>query len=214
MSVGMKKSMSVIRLTVGLFAPLAAQGQGTIYLSNLGEPSAGSVATGNDAWIAKPFVTGNVSGAYELNSIQLLMDNASGIPSDFAVSIYSSNLRQPATSLGNLSGPDPAAGGVFTYSTSGITLSRFTLYFIVVTAATPVANGSYNWSFANSASYNSADQWLNFTYSYTSSDGSQWTRNDHPFQFAVYGTAVPEPATYALVGLGLACLRFWRRKTG
>jgi hypothetical protein len=106
------------------------------------------------------------------------MDAASGSPSGFNVSLYSYNNSNygPGSSLGSLSGSDPSAGGVFSYVASGLTLSPATDYFIVLTAATPVAQGAYVWSAANGFTQGS-DQWaINDAYS-SSPDGSSWTVN-------------------------------------
>jgi hypothetical protein len=79
------------------------------------------------------------------------MADASGNPSGFTVMLYSAigNLAVlPGSSLGTLSGStDPATGGIYTYTApSNLTLSSTTLYFIVLTAGTAVANGAYTWS--------------------------------------------------------------------
>ena len=209
----MKKTMFIaIVLAAELFAPPFIQAQGTLEVSNLGQTPTGSAFIGSDAWIAQEIVTGNDFGGYTLNSIQLLMNPASGSPGGFDVSIYSSIGYKPYYNLGNLVGSDPSAGGIFTYTTSGITLSPLTDYFIVLTAATLVAQGTYDWSAANSSTLG-INRWnINDVY-FSSPDGSSWTghaRGD-VFQMAIYATEAPEPATLALAGLGLACLNFWRR---
>ena len=220
----MKKRIGITRLAVGLSAPLAAQAQGTIYLSNLGQPSVGSAAVASDAWIAQLFITGTNSNGYTLNSIQLLTGGATGSPSGFSVMIYNSSPSHPpfnpsstapVNSLGSLSGPDPSVGGVFAYRASGITLSPGTLYFVVLAAATPVSQGSYVWQHAdNTIILNPTDPWQLHDIYYGSSDGSSWSLHlrQGVFQLALDATAVPEPATYVLAGLGLICLNFWRRK--
>ena len=72
------------------------------------------------------------------------MNTASGNPSGFNVSLYSSLSGEPYNNLGNLVGSDPSVGGIFTYTANGLTLSPSTDYFIVLTAATPVAEGAYD----------------------------------------------------------------------
>lgn len=205
----------VIVLAAELFASSFVQAQGTLYVSNLGQTSTSSASIGSDSWIGQQIYTGTNTDGYDLNSVQLLMDAASGSPSGFTVSIYSDSSDEPGSSLGSLSGSDPSAGGIFTYTASGITLSPATDYFIVLTAATPVAQGAYVWSAANSSQ--GSDLWAIDNAYYSSSDGSSWMAyaprggGDAP-QMAIYATAVPEPSTLALAGLGLACLSFWLRR--
>ncbi len=99
-----------------------AQAQGTLYVSNLSQTPTGSASIGNDARIAQSIVTGTNPGGYSLNSIQLLMDTASGSPNGFTVSIYSSLNGLPYQNLGNLVGSIPSSGGVFAYTASGLEL--------------------------------------------------------------------------------------------
>ncbi len=211
----MRKIIFTLVPAIGLLLPPKAQGM--LYVSNLGQTPTGSASIGSDAWIAQEFFTGNDSSGYTLNSIQLLMNAASGNPSGFTVSLYSSSSSGNGTfgdgsSLGILTGSDPRAGGIFTYTASGLTLSPYTYYFIVLTAATPVAEGAYVWSEGRYAF--GSNQWeILFDY-YNSANGSSWTGHARSgaFQMAIDATPVPEPATYALAGLGLAALSFWRRK--
>ena len=215
-------AVGIILFIIGLFAPRLTAAQGALYVSNLGQTPTGSAAIGSDSWVAQTFITGGSLDGYFLNSVQLLMNGASGIPSGFAVSLYSktgdphsaTTGDSPQGSLGSLSGLDPATGGVFTYATSGIMLSPSTFYFVVVTAATPVAEGSYNWSAATALTRGNGFTIDNGYYS--SANGSTWTGIDRQdvFQLGIYATAVPEPATLALAGLGLACLSVWKHRHG
>ena len=207
----MKERISIILAVVGFCARQLAPGQGTIYLSNLGQTPGGSGAVGNDQWLAAAFFTGNAPGGYTLNSIRLLMNPAFGNPSGFTVAIYNINGSFPGTSLVSLSGADPAMGGDFIYTAPGTSLSPSIDYFVVITAATPVANGYYNWSSASSENYSSSEGWGLAPVIYNSSDGTSWElHRTYPFQLAVDATAVPEPSMLAVVGLGLAALSFWR----
>ena len=209
------KKMNVV-LMIGLLLPHFIQAQGTLYVSNLGQPTIDSMSIGSDSWVAQYFTTGTNADGYILNSVQLLMGAASGNPNGFTVSIYSSpGNGAPGSSLGSLSGSDPAAGGLFTYTTSGIMLSPSTLYFVVVTAATPAAQGAYDWSAVFGNSNRSGDGWIISAGYYGSSDGSSWQfSRDDTFQLAIYATAIPEPATLALAGLGhWLALSFWAAQT-
>jgi hypothetical protein len=214
----MRKIIFTIVSAIGLLLLLMAQAQGTLYVSNLGQTPTGSATVGSDSWLAQPFATGTNAGGYVLNSVQLLMDAASGSPSGFTVSIYnqssSAPFFPPMNGVGSLSGSDPSTGGIFTYTASSFTLSPSTLYFVVVTAATPVAQGAYDWSAVFGAT-GQGSQWIIEPGYYSSADGLSWQMSrQYAFQLAIYATELPEPATLALAGLGLAALSFWRRRQG
>lgn len=214
----MKRTMIItVVLTVELLVPQLMPAQGTLCVSNLEQTPIGGLYVGSDSWLAQGFETGTNAGGYSLNSVQLIMNAASGSPSGFYVSIYNvSDISPygPQNSLGNLSGSaNPSAGGLFTYTASDITLSPSTYYFILVNASRPIAQGAYDWSAVFGSSINNSDGWIiNMGY-YSSPDGSSWqfSRSD-TFQLAMYVTDVPEPEIYVLAGLGLAALVFWRRK--
>jgi hypothetical protein len=199
-----------IVLLAELIAPLFMQAQATLFVSNLGQASGGNGAIGSDSWLAQSFGTGTNADGYVLNSVQLLTDVAYGSPNGFTVSLYSNSGAGPASNLGSLGGSDPSTGGVFIYTTSGIMLSASTLYFVVATAATPTVQGAYNWSAAGE-SPRTSDGWIiPAGYNY-STDGLTWQLSrQYTFQMAIYATAIPEPATLALTGLGLAALSFRR----
>jgi hypothetical protein len=216
----------VIVLFFGFLTPQITQAQGTIYLSNLDQPSTGSLAVGSDSWLALPFVTGNNTDGYVLNSVQLEMTNASGNPIGFMVMFYSFNPNNPifpGSSLGSLSGStDPEIGGIYSYTApSNLTLSPSTEYFIVLTAGTMIASGAYEWSVASTASINENGNWHRGTsggegpFAFASIDGSSWSlvmNGLGRLQFAIDATAVPEPGGLSLFVLGGLLLGFGRWK--
>ena len=214
----MKTKITNLLLVSGLLIAQMASAQGTLQVSNLNATPVGSAPIASDAWIAQLFRTGTNASGYNFNSAQLLMNPGSGSLSGFAVALYSSStpggtLGNPQSSLGILAGSDPAGGGTFTYTASGITLSASTWYFVLATAATPVAQGSYVWSAGPSFIVNGLDQWLLDDVYYSTTDGSSWTRHlrEGEFQMALYATPVPEPAACALAGLGMVAFGFMRR---
>lgn len=208
----MQKIIITLTASLGIWLPQMLLAQGTLYLSNLGEASAGGTVVASDAWLAESFLTGTNSSGYYLNSIQLLMNQASGSPGGFNLCLYG-NGAFPGHSLGGLSGLEPSTGGVYSYSNPSLTLLPSTYYFLVLTAATPTPQGSYSQSYSASFDYGSSDGWILSTYRYTSTDGSSWTRGGYPgysFQFAVEATAIPEPSVPAIMVLGLVGMSLLR----
>lgn len=212
------KRLAFIAVVLGVELLLAppAPAQGTIYVSSLGQTPVGTGEVGGDSWFAQPFFTGTNSAGYALNSVQLLMAAAQGSPNGFSVSVYSSpGNGAPGVDLESLSGADPAAGGVLSYSASGLMLSPMTSYCIVVTAATTIAQGAYQWSAADSFGRiitAPGDPWIIPDGYYSSADGSSWTSQvrGNIFQLAIDGAPVPEPGFSSLIALGGLWL-LWRR---
>jgi hypothetical protein len=197
------KTQFILAMTTS-FLTTFAHAQGTLFLSNLSQSSPTDMAVGSDSWIAQSFVTGANSGGYILDSVQLLTASASGAPGSIMVSIYTYSGNVPQNNLGTLNGLDPAAGGIFTYTTPGILLLPSTFYSVVVTTTTPVAQGAYNWSATDSSPLFMANNYgWEFGLHDFSTDGSTWGYSRAlTFQFGIYATAIPEPSAVSLLLLG------------
>lgn len=206
-------------LVVELLIQQVTQAQGTLYLSNLGQSSTGSESVGSNLWYAALVETGNNTGGYALDSIELGMVDASGNPNGFTALLYSAIVSAdiyPGSNLATLNGSlDPSTAGIYTYTpTSNLTLSPSTLYYIVLTAGTAVANGAYDWSLADANSYNPSGGWRGVDGVWTSINGSNWNpiiATISP-QFAITATPIPEPGILSLFGLGGLGLLWQRRK--
>jgi hypothetical protein len=210
----------MLAFAVVVLSTQMAQAQGTLYFSNLGQPSAGSAPVGSDSWVAADIQTGTNAGGYLLNSVQLALADAMGNPSAFTVMLYASGPPTgyyPGGRLGTLNGSlDPVASGIYTYSpTPNLSLSPHTVYWVVLTAGTPVADGAYEWSFT-SIPIGGSGGWIGTGTVLSSSDGLSWgTRiSGARAQFAMYATdlPVPEPSMLGLLALGGGFLVWrWRK---
>jgi hypothetical protein len=210
----------IITFAVALLIPQITLPQGTMtYLSNLNQASAGSFAVGSDSWLAALFVTGTNASGYTFDSFQLGMADASGSPIGFTVMLYTAFTgvgTRPGSNLGTLDGSlNPTAAGIYTYiPAANITLSPGTQYFVVLTAGTTIANGAYEWDYANTYSYNPSSGWEGGPTLSSSSGSSFWRSNlpgDYP-EFAINATAIPEPGVLCLFGLGGLAFLWHRRK--
>jgi hypothetical protein len=217
----MKKTILIAILAPGLAAlsPHIALAQGTLYVSNLGFTSSGSSPVGSDSWRAAVFATGTNAGGYLLDSVQLALGDAAGNPTAFTAMLYTSYVTggNPRSSLGALNGSlDPVAAGMYTYSpTSSLSLSPHTLYWVVLTSGTPVADGAYRWSLTSTYPPVSSGGWVGGPDFLSSSDGLNWQRVPGAYaQFAIAATdlPVPEPPTLGLLVLGGFFLVCHRRK--
>jgi hypothetical protein len=195
-------------LAAAMLAARVASAQGTTtFLSNIGQASAGSLSVGADSWIAGGFETGTNGSGYLLDSIQLGMAGSTGSPNAFTVMVYANGAPtglNPGSSLATFVGPlDPSAVGTYTYTfPGGLMLSPRSPYYVVVTAGTAVADGSYEWNYDNTADYNSVNGWEGGVY-FQSGNGSAWAQNPNvALQFALIGSAAPEPGVVALLAVG------------
>ena len=215
----------IIAGVFGLLTPQRLPAQGTMYLSNLNQPSVGSLAVGSNSWVAGIFNVGQNPGGYVLNSVELAMANASGNPGNLQVMIYAcgGGAALPLFSLGTLDGSlDPVSAGIYTYTPDApITFLRNSVYAIVLTSGTAIADGAYEWSYGASNSYNPTGGWFTLPAgadgAWTSANGipGSWRQyaNGTAFpQFAIEATPVPEPGVLSFFVLGGLHLVWHRRK--
>jgi len=175
--------------------------QGTTFLSNLDTPTIGNLPVASDTWVSTWFQTGPSPAGYTLNSIQLSFGNDTGNPSGISVMIWDFRNRQ---SLANLSGSDPFSFGVYTYTASDFNLLPSTVYWFAVKSSTTAEIGSFQWNYSAPGGFiPGLDLWSGGSYP-TSSDGVVWDRGNSvgKLQFAVNATAIPEPSSLVLLGLG------------
>jgi len=211
---------AVIAVVVGLSGPQLAEAQGTLYMSSLGLTSVGSASVASNSWVAVDFATGTNAGGYLLNSVQLALGDASGNPSGFTAIIYGNGNYPAGANLGSnictLSGSlEPVSAGIYTYSpTSILRLSPLEYYFVVLTAATPVADGVFAWSVTSTFPPTLSGGWYGDNVTPSSSDGLHWNGGvpRQYAQFAIYATdlPVPEPSELGLFALA-GCLLLWRQ---
>jgi hypothetical protein len=214
----------IIASVFGLLTPNMLQAQGTMYLSNLEQPSVGGLAVGSNSWVAAIFVVGQNPGGYALNSVELAMNDAVGNPSGLQVMIYSSGgggYAPPKTYVGTLNGSlDPVNAGMYTFTPDApITFLPNGGYSIVLTSGTAVADGAYEWNYGGTNFYNPSGGWSTLpggvSGAWISSNGSipSWVRSGSAFpQFAIEATAVPEPGVLTLIILGGLHLVWHRRR--
>jgi MYXO-CTERM domain-containing protein len=214
---------SIVASMVTSVIPDVGQAQGKmLYVSSLSQTYTGTGAVGSDLWLAATFRTGNNSGGYALDSVQLGMADASGNPSGIAVMLYANSGSPggptPGANLGGLSGPaSPSTAGVYSYApTASLTLSPATFYFVVLTAGTAIANGAYSWGLSAYPPIASAG-WAGINGILQSPTGTSGWSQALPYQgmgqFAIYATAVPEPGVLSMAVLGGLLFLRRRRRT-
>jgi len=198
MSFRLKKILVLVGL--GLLAQQSAQSQGEVnYFSNLSGPSIGAI-TNASQWTG--FITGNNSGGYILNGIQLGMSDSIGTPDSFSVSVYQrTNFSgaganpSDASYVGSLSGFWPLKAGVYSYTpTSEIFLLPNSDYVLSESGS---GNGSFAWSMTHT--------------SYSISSGG-WSGGGYLVspQFAIFATPIPEPSVGEFFVLGGLCFLIFR----
>ena len=212
---------SIGALIAALLSPHVVHAQGTLYLSSLAQTYTGMQAVGSDSWLAAPFVTGSSLGGYPLDSVQLGMANASGNPNGFSVMVYTNSGNAqgvfPGNTLGALTGSvSPSTTGVYIYTpVQSITLLPRTHYFVVLTAASAVGSGAFDWALSTFPATTTSEGWLEGNEIRGSADGiSGWSLvlpNLGIGQLAIYATPVPEPGVLGLVVLGGLLLMRHRR---
>ena len=207
-------------VAVGMMAA-GTTSQAAIVLSNLTATISSTQWFQNSNWAAQSFDTN--AQAWVLNAVTISSDttNAFYNTGNFFVDIYDSsgigNSRIPGALLGSLSGTDkPFPNGDYTYTTSGISLSPSSRYWLVMGVSSGTANYDLNYAEDVAAtgvwSYPYGGSWGGIV-AESSNQGGSWSLSNYgPFLLEFDATAVPEPSTYAMALAGLACGALFRRR--
>ena len=161
----------LLALAALLGAPMLGAGglaHADTLVSNIGQTnsSTGDLSSFDHA---QSFTTGDNSGGYTLTSVEIEFDEVANASVVYAVSVRTSNVGLPGSSIGSLTAPATlAANAVNTFTTSGIALAANTTYFVLVDSSSGSVNslrntnsneedsgGASGWSISNSSLYHS-----------------------------------------------------------
>jgi hypothetical protein len=155
--------------------------------------------------LANSFTTG-ASGAGFLSGVQALLKNgSSGVVGDVQLSLHADGGNLPGAelvSLGHLSSAAVSTSNFAAYSfapSASFLLSANTTYWVEIAAAAPNA---VEWSWSNDVSALGVAGQSN----YSAILGTNANSSFGPYQMSVNVTAVPEPASVALLSMGLGLL--------
>ncbi len=178
--------------------------------SNISQPTDGfSNNVGPTQWVAMGFTTDNTE--YLLTSVELLMNTTTSNGSGgFTLAIHDNNGGEPGTLIETLVGDtDPVTTGIYTYTSSGVSLDANTKYHIV---ASVISGRSFRWSRTTTdgeTGPGSIDNNINLSFD----QGASWFGGfPSETRFEVRGNAIPEPSTYLLSLLCLALFYIKKRK--
>lgn len=197
-----------------IIAEQQVSAQGT-YLSNLNQPVAGNNVLGyGDSAIFVEFLTGNNAAGYDLNSVQVLMTNATGTPDSGSFMAEILPINQLVTPISVLSGNSyPSVAGTYTYTAgANVLLSADTDYWLMLFGHGTDSGDAFQWSYTSTTDALSSNGWS--LTGNVSTGGGVIPASGIPI-LAIDATAVPEPNASVLLaaaGVGLFIVRAGMRK--
>jgi hypothetical protein len=197
----------LLSLAIGSIPQIAAP-QSTIYLSDLSEPSGGSVGITEDGIYAQSFETGNNPGGYNLDAITLSFSG--GAPTPPLTPLLFANTVNPGVPYL----PPNYPGGIGLGNAGGQLLAPSTIYWIWITADYGSQVGA-QWTYASNDNFTSQDNWSltpNYLFETQFSQNSWTLEGTTPLQISVTATPAPEPTVPMLAGLGLLALLAKRKR--
>jgi len=211
---------SLLKSVLILAALGLSQAKAQLIVSNIENPVGFGGTVGSDNWFAQAFITPSDT-AYFLDSLALKLEKQDANQGTFTVSLWSAAANGQPESLISQVG---SVTDVSTLTTSfapytfnapaGITLAASTTYFVVLGASATLDHSGLLW--ADTTQLNPPKTGPGQIGGWTASadQGQNWEAivPTVPFQIAVFGTPVPEPASYVLVaGLALVAFALVRR---
>ena len=184
-------------------------------VSNLGQPVTGSANIGTqgggESWRRTfSFTTGANAGGYDFSGITFSFTNGSGTPNPLDVQLFSTFDANTVAGGGNLlsalslSSGNPLSAGNSVY-TGTVSLNASSTYFLMLSAGPAIAPGN-NYTYQLPTTYaediGGLDGWTIGDGSWISSPTSTWSSNGSLASFSVQASAVPEPATSAVLLAG------------
>ena len=220
------KSNITAALTALLLAALtltpAASDQASVVIlaNNTGNTEFNTAFTTNEDWQAQAFTT--TATGYTLTDVALLLSNSTATTGTFDLSIYDSTGTDssPGAKVADVrTGINVATFGetptIYDVSGLSIPLSPSTQYYLAVTATNLIGTGTYGieWSYT----LDTTGTGFPSAYSYSNDGGATWNNppdftNPSMMRIQAETTAVPEPSTYALLGISLAVVGYARRR--
>lgn len=174
----------------GIISPLGGSSEGSAY--------------------GQAFSTPTTGPGWSLNSLTFTLDGVGTPPGDLTVQLYSDASGTPGTLLVDLSGPNPSAGGNYSYTPdSSYILAANTTYFALLTGPTSPGN-FYGW--LHTTTGESGDPgWAIADVSRRNPSGAIWL-DATPLRIEVNATAIPEPSTALVAIAGFAGAYYMRRR--
>jgi hypothetical protein len=179
-------------------------------VSNLSQPFDGFGDIKFTAWAAFGFNTG--SSAYTIDSVTLpIAPNGSELLNNLIVQLYSSAPQDttiaPSALLASFT---YNSGNNYVFSTGSDVLEASTDYWVIVGAT---GSDFYKWDYTNTGASTAGSGTIFGGWSDSNDQGVTWTTAvvaNAPYKAEIQATAVPEPSTYAMLGIGIAMLAVLR----
>ena len=221
-----KALLSSLLLASGLLVSLAASAENIVVVNSLTGASPGSVTTSssdaisNTDWVAQQFTT--PADHFIITDVALQLWNVGGVATGtYDVSFWdtSGTSGAPGVKVANvavaaaISALGTTNAGQVTFNALSIGLTEATNYFLVVSSSAISGTDNLSWGDTTSQTFTGhSTVGFNTTTASISGPGTWVVSGTSDAQQMKIQAEIPEPASLALFAIGLAGMRFSRRK--